>query len=167
MSLADSNPKTGLIRAKKTTRNLRVVFLIIQTFANVQLFQADRQCRLGFRLSETLHLAAVVKRDMVPVGVGEGECAAERPVNWRTDDSFSVGCEGVMDRLRICRVQPNCCTNARLRHSVKVDAWNHVSNGERYGLCVKDDGVLGACLRTRQPEVLLVERCRLLEIAHL
>jgi hypothetical protein len=121
-------------------------------FDMIQTDSIDPESLFGKRVRSgqirVIDLGTVVEGDLVAVRVCEGEGSAERTVGRAGDDRLTIGRESVVDRLGIRRVQPDSCTNARLGHGIKVEARNYVSNGERDGLCVKDNGVWGTRWRT-------------------
>jgi glyoxylase I family protein len=109
----------------------------------------------------------VVQRDLVAVGVGERERAAERAVDRRRDDGVSVGGEGVVDLLDPGGVQPDRGADAGLRGAGDVRTRDDVAERERDRRRLEDDGVRRAGLRADQAEVLLVERLGCGEVGRL
>lgn len=110
---------------------------------------------------------AVVESDPVAVGVGEGECPAEGAVDRCGDDGVTVGQQSIVNGLDVGGVQPDPGTDAGLGDGCEIGARNDVADCERDRLRLEDDGVRRSGLRADEAEVLLVERLRGVEVAHL
>ena len=108
-----------------------------------------------------------MQSDVVAVGVGEGECPAERAVDWCGDDGVAAGDESIVDGLNVCGVEPDRGTDAGLGSGCEIGAGNDVAERERDRLRLEDDGVRRSGLRADEAEVLLVERLRSAEVARL
>ena len=94
-------------------------------------------------LSRGMNSASVVQGDVVAVGVGEGEGAAEGAVDRGGDDGVAVGGEVVVDGLDVGGVQPDRRADAGTGGGGEVGAGDDVAQGEGEGLRLEDDGVRG------------------------
>ena len=108
-----------------------------------------------------------MESDLVAVGVGEGECPTEGPLDRCGDDGVTVGDESIVNRLDVCGVEPDRGTDAGLNHGSKIGAGNDVAECERDRLRLEDNGVRRPGLQADEAEVLLVERLRGVEVARL
>jgi len=108
-----------------------------------------------------------VESDLVAVGVGEGECPTEGPVDRCGDDGVTVGDESIVNGLDVCGVEPDRGTDAGLSNGCEIGSGNDVAECERDRLRLEDDGVRRSGLRADKAEVLLVERLRSVEVARL
>jgi hypothetical protein len=61
----------------------------------------------------------VVKRELVPVGVGERERPPEGAVDRRRHDGLAVGDQGIVDVLNARRVQPDRGADAGLGRGIR------------------------------------------------
>ncbi len=82
-----------------------------------------------------------MERDLVAVGVGEGEGPTEGPVDRCGDDGVTVGDERIVDGLDVGGVEPDRGTDAGLSDGCEVGAGNDVAECERDRLGLEDDGV--------------------------
>lgn len=103
--------------------------------------------------------------DPVPVGVGEGEGPPEGSVDRVRDDGVAIGEERVVDGLHVGGVEPDRRADAGLGDVGEIGVRCDVTEGERDGSRLEDDGVRGAGRRADEAEVVLVERLRGGEIA--
>jgi DNA-binding MarR family transcriptional regulator len=110
---------------------------------------------------------AVVKSDLIAVGVGEGERPAEGAVDRCGDDRVAVGDEGIVNGLDVGGVEPDRGTDAGLSNGRQVGAGNNVAESERDRRRLEDDGMWRARLRADEAKVVLVERLRSVEAASL
>ena len=110
---------------------------------------------------------AVVKGQVVAVGVSEGKGRPERSVDRCGDDGVTVGNESVMDALDLRGVQPDGGADTRLGDGFQISAGHDVAEGECDRSRVEDNRVRWSRWGADQAEVLLVERLRCVEVADL
>lgn len=110
---------------------------------------------------------AIVKSDLVAIGVGEGERAAERPVEGSGHDLVAIGDEAIMDLLHVGRMHPDSDADAGLRQGGEIGAGERLAQreGDRPGF--EDDGMRRTCGRAHESEVSLIERLGGVQVAHL
>ena len=101
----------------------------------------------------------------VAVGISEGEGTTERPIGKCDQDRDSGENHGIVQILRIVRLQPDGHSPPEVLDSFKIDEW--LPHGERDGLRGEYHGVVRTHLSTGEAKVLGVEGCGSLQITNL